>query len=1014
MSTEVGTAYVAVIPSAKGFARNLQKEIAKEFASSNLDKEIAAALGNRPIKLPVRPDFDEKSIPDEVPVPENRRPKVKTKLDPLMADFQQQVKRDLGALAKQINAEIPVGADTAVLRSELAAQIASIESQISADIPTEPAGRAQYETNLRALVQQASDQVKANIKVDVDPAEAASEARTAARVAERAAPPIKLKVDVDGSRLATGALKGIGGILSTLASGASTVTGAASSMLSSISGLVTALLGLAAAASFSVSGVYLLGGILGSLPGIAAGAAAAIGALAIGFMGISDAFQEAGSSGGGAGVNLAAQARQVAQATRGVESAQRSLARAQREVVEAQNAVTRARASEVERLQDLNRSVKRARLDEEEAALRVRDAEADLSEARRKGNVAEIERADLAYRQALLGVEDAKDATEDLTAEQAKSAKVGVDGSEQVQDAMKRQRDAIEGVTAAQEQLLSAQEALQAAQEKPAGGGGGGAAQELMRLAPAAQDFVDKVKSLKPAFEDLRLSVQQRLFAGLGDTVKRLATVWFPQLKATLGSYADTFNSLAKRAASSLSQKSFIDNIAAGAESARKALSRIGEAVSGPLIDAFGRLARAAGPFIERVGDELGKLIEDFSAWIARLDKSGELDSFFNRAGEIFSDLIDMGRDIFSIFGSVMTILFGEQDTTNSPWEALKAGLDDLAAWFKDPQNQQKIRDFIEGVKDAAVQLGDTVMTVAGWVDKVQGWIDKISAWKQALSAAWEQIKATAQQRWDEVIIYFAGLPERFATALTELPGKVQGKFVEMAGKVGYALGQAIGAWINNLITFPGRAVAALRALPDMLAAVWRRAQPVVMTAVSALIATAIRMVHELPGKAVRALGDLGSTLLRAGRALIDGLIRGIREKVPQLEGLLQFVSDKIPDWKGPYDRDKVLLRPAGQAIMTGLVAGISDQVPLLRGQLGEVTDVIAGTSASVALDPASGAWARTAAATPAPAAPTVVFGGDAPDSFIRWLRDNVRVYHGGDANAAFGRAATPALAAGR
>ena len=249
-----------------------------------------------------------------------------------------------------------------------------------------------------------------------------------------------------------------------------------------MSGLVVGLIGLGAAASISVSGTYLLGGALGSLPGIIAGAAAAIATLQIGFMGISDAFKDVGGSGGEL---LAAQARQVAQATRGVESAQRSLARAQREVVEAQKAVTRAREEEVERLDDLNRSVKRARLDEEEAVLRVRDAERELEEARRTGLTEEIQRADLAYRQAVLGLEDAKDATADLTAEQAKSAKVGVEGSDQVQDALKRQRDAIEGVTAAQEQLLGP------------GGPAGGPGEACRRRRGAAQELIKRLLPLE-------------------------------------------------------------------------------------------------------------------------------------------------------------------------------------------------------------------------------------------------------------------------------------------------------------------------------------------------------------------------------------------------------------------------------------------------------------------------------------------------------------------------------------
>src|SRR5690606_4529343 len=54
-SVEVGTAYVAIIPSAKGFVRNLQKAIAKEVADSSLDKMIAEQLGDTRVRLPVEP-----------------------------------------------------------------------------------------------------------------------------------------------------------------------------------------------------------------------------------------------------------------------------------------------------------------------------------------------------------------------------------------------------------------------------------------------------------------------------------------------------------------------------------------------------------------------------------------------------------------------------------------------------------------------------------------------------------------------------------------------------------------------------------------------------------------------------------------------------------------------------------------------------------------------------------------------------------------------------------------------
>src|SRR5690606_24332239 len=133
-------------------------------------------------------------------------------------------------------------------------------------------------------------------------------------------------------------------------------------------------------------------------------------------------------------------------------------------------------------------------------------------------------------------------------------------------------------------------------------------------------------------------------------------------------------------------------------------LARIGKAVSGPLVDAFGRLSRAAGPIIERLGDEGAQLVEDFASWIEQVDTSSSLVRIFVRAGQTLGDLLEMGRDVASIFGSIMSILFGEEPITNTPWNALRQTLDQLADWFKDPENQEKVRKFFDDVEKYLTQ----------------------------------------------------------------------------------------------------------------------------------------------------------------------------------------------------------------------------------------------------------------------------------------------------------------------
>ncbi|MEU7677883.1 hypothetical protein AB0C42_24085 [Micromonospora taraxaci] len=168
MATESGTAYVSLIPSAKGFARALKKDIAKEFAGSKLDTLIGDALAGTSVSVPVKPEFRPGDLPDELPVRRGREPSLPVRVDPLTKALQDDVRRELGVLTRDVSAQIEVGADTADLRTEIATAISQVEASLTADVPTEPAGRREYERQLRAQVAEVSRTVRARIEADVD------------------------------------------------------------------------------------------------------------------------------------------------------------------------------------------------------------------------------------------------------------------------------------------------------------------------------------------------------------------------------------------------------------------------------------------------------------------------------------------------------------------------------------------------------------------------------------------------------------------------------------------------------------------------------------------------------------------------------------------------------------------------------------------------------------------------------------------------------------------------------
>lgn len=114
-----------------------------------------------------------------------------------------------------------------------------------------------------------------------------------------------------------------------------------------------------------------------------------------------------------------------------------------------------------------------------------------------------------------------------------------------------------------------------------------------------------------------------------------------------------------------------------------------------------------------------------------------------------------------------------------------------------------------------------------------------------------------------------------------------------------------------------------------------------IKAAVTAGVNGVVTLVKSIPGKITAALSGLGSLLVGAGKAIIQGLLDGIESMIGAVTDKLGKLTDMIPDWKGPRERDKKLLRPAGQLIIEGLVAGFQDGFDGVEKSLGKVTDAI-------------------------------------------------------------------------
>lgn len=115
--------------------------------------------------------------------------------------------------------------------------------------------------------------------------------------------------------------------------------------------------------------------------------------------------------------------------------------------------------------------------------------------------------------------------------------------------------------------------------------------------------------------------------------------------------------------------------------------------------------------------------------------------------------------------------------------------------------------------------------------------------------------------------------------------------------------------------------------------------------AVSSGVENAVSFVRGLPGKIKDIFSGAGSWLLDAGRKIISGFIDGITSMFGKVKEKLGQLTSWLPDWKGPAERDEVILKPAGQLVIGGFREGLESQYGAVKKSLAGFTADLAGSS---------------------------------------------------------------------
>jgi phage-related protein len=172
----------------------------------------------------------------------------------------------------------------------------------------------------------------------------------------------------------------------------------------------------------------------------------------------------------------------------------------------------------------------------------------------------------------------------------------------------------------------------------------------LAKMAPSAAATFREVAAMKPAFDDLRQSIQQNMFEGLAQYVRPLGEQYFPMLRHELGLFADIINGAATEVAQFLVQGRTVGDIAMILGNVRSAFGELEQAAQ-PIVQILIDIAAVGSTFMPGLSAGFGDLAQKTADWVARARETGIL-------ADIMSQGLSVVGQLGMILGNLAIILF--------------------------------------------------------------------------------------------------------------------------------------------------------------------------------------------------------------------------------------------------------------------------------------------------------------------------------------------------------------------
>lgn len=441
------------------------------------------------------------------------------------------------------------------------------------------------------------------------------------------------------------------------------------------------------------------------------------------------------------------------------------------------------------------------------------------------------------------------------------------------------------------------------------------------------QSFRDRVdaiiQDLRPTFEAIREWVLNAFRVFMDEIL--------PQIIAFGRAFISTMDSIIGRV------MSWGDEIREAVMSGVRGITAVWDwlwAQIGPVVEAIASLFAVLGPKIASVFKAIFPIIRGvFDAVKTIVTTAGGI---IVRAWNLFGDnivtaVMTAWNFIRSIISAVMQVIRGIIETITGVITG-----DWSRAW-------NGIKSIFQGIWNAIFayltmiwsNIRNVFMIAMDAVRLV--WHEGWNAIRAVVVAVWQAVRGIILAGWNVIQGIWHGALNFITSAWNAAWRNVTRILRSAWNGIKSGVQTGVSAVVGFLRALPGRAIAAIASIVRLMLQKGRESLRAMRDGVVAGWESVVSFLGSIPRRVLSAIGDLGSTLLNAGRELIEGLISGVRDAIPGLSSVLDGVSSLIPSWKGPPERDAVLLRPNGRLIMGGLIRGIQDEMPALERFLASV-----------------------------------------------------------------------------